>query len=208
MANRNRVPPLEENPPRSAPRPARPVRGPRPAGSLGIPPGPQHDRHRRCRAGALAGIDPDLITFTAVLGLVRAASTLTPAARTAAVCPRRSPRASLVADVAAHPPPPPGPEAHVRPDSSRTTHQAHRRSRLTPSPSPRQISRKWQTNTRKLRAVGLGRLDYPHPAAAAPLVPRRPTMNCLQTMGESGRLGNPHQCDGGYAIQGIHPRRP
>src|ERR1035441_5835732 len=46
MANRNRVPAPEEDPPRRPPRPARPVRGPRPAGSLGIPARAQHDRRR------------------------------------------------------------------------------------------------------------------------------------------------------------------
>lgn len=47
---------------------ARPVPGAGPSGSMGAPDRAQHDRRSRA---ALAGIDPDLIPFTAVLGLVR-----------------------------------------------------------------------------------------------------------------------------------------
>src|ERR1035441_6876670 len=72
MANRNRVLAPEEDAPRRLPRPARPVRGPRPAGSMGIPARAQHDRRRRGPRGRpgrhRSGPDP----FTAVLGLVRA----------------------------------------------------------------------------------------------------------------------------------------
>ena len=101
------------------------------------------------RAAALAGIDPDLIPFTAVLGLVRAGSAPIPAAGTAAgfrppwPARRRRHRPSHAPSRA---------ETHLRQDSSRTTLQAHRRSDLhhyhhaVKSPT-------MAANTLKLRAV-------------------------------------------------------
>ena len=80
------------------------------------------------RAAGSAGIDPGLIPFTAVLGLIRshvAAETLCRTAGTArqpAGQPEhRDPRPA---------PPPSGPPANIRENRSRTTNQAHRRSHL------------------------------------------------------------------------------
>ena len=84
------------------------------------------------RAAATAGLDPGLIPFTAVLGLVRshvAADTCCPH------CGHRpasadAPLAGLDAAILALPRHRPGPPADLRQDRSRTTNQAHRRSHL------------------------------------------------------------------------------
>ena len=124
------------------------------------------------RAAALAGIDPDEISFTAVLGLVRAhlqADTRCPH------CGRRpgDPLARLLADVIAHPRNRADRQAHLRPHPGRTAHQAHRGSDLhhhdhaVKSPAMGQISR-------KLRAVAadpgiMAALVFPRGIAAAPV---------------------------------------
>ena len=103
------------------------------------------------RAGALAGIDPDLIPFTAVLGLVRAGLH---ADTRCGHCGRlpADPLGQLIERRHRPPPPSPWANAHVRQDSSRTTLQAHRRSDLhhhhhaVKSPTI-------AANTLKLRAV-------------------------------------------------------
>jgi hypothetical protein len=116
------------------------------------------------RAAALAGIDPGAISFTAVLGLVRAHL------QADARCPHCGRRPASVGD----PPRPPArrrhrlpaqphrPQPDLRPHPSRTTHQAHRRSdlhdhdQLVKSPEMGPIPR-------KLRAVAGGVVLRPSP---------------------------------------------
>src|SRR5271169_6877118 len=71
MANRNRVPPFEEDGPRSPPPAARPVPRICPPGSLGTAAHPQHHRHRIRPRRRIRRHRPGLIPFTAVLGLIR-----------------------------------------------------------------------------------------------------------------------------------------
>src|SRR5450756_1155857 len=151
MANRNRVPPPEEDPPRRPPRAARQVRGPGPAGSLGIPAGPQHDRRRRRprrRPGRhRPGPDP---VHRRARPRPRRHLRRHPL-RALREAPRRPPRP---AHRRRHRPSPAPPRAktHLRQDASRTTIQAHRRSHLhhhDHAVKPPTMA----ANTLKLRAV-------------------------------------------------------
>src|SRR5487761_1175775 len=151
MADRNRFPVPEEDPPRRPPRAARQVRDPRPAGSLGIPAGPQHDRRcrRPCRRPGRHRPGPDPVHRRARPGPRR--PPLRHPLRALREAPRRPPRP---AHRRRHrpSPAPPGTETHLRQDSSRTALQAHRRrvlhhhDRAVKSPT-------MAANTLKLRAV-------------------------------------------------------
>ena len=121
------------------------------------------------RAAALAGIDPDVISFTAVLGLVRAHLQPTPAARTAADVP---PAAPATPSPACSPTSSPihrtapagsGPPAAPRPSGAPGTPKK----RLTPSRSRRQIS---QNGTNLSEVKGSGAT----PTAAGAPQPRPP----------------------------------
>ena len=107
------------------------------------------------RAAALAGIDPDAISFTAVLGLVRAhlqADTCCPHCGRRPASSASDPLARLLADVIAHPPNRPagsGPPAAPRPSGAPGTPKT----RLTPSRSRRQISQNG-TNLSEVKGSG------------------------------------------------------
>ena len=132
MANRNRVPPSEEDRPRPPPPAARPVPGPGPPGSLGTAAHPQHRRHRHRPRRRIRRPRPrphPVHRRPRPRPLPRRRRHLLPALRPPPRqrgCPagqpgRRDPRPA---------PPPSGPPANLRQDRSRTTNQAHRRSHL------------------------------------------------------------------------------
>src|SRR6266699_3582473 len=129
MANRNRVPPFEEDGPRSPPPAARPVPRICPPGSLGTAAHPQHHRHRirpRRRIRRHRPRPHPVHRRARPHPLPRRCRDPLPALR----APPRQPAGQPEHRDPRPAPPPSGPPANIRENRSRTTNQAHRRSHL------------------------------------------------------------------------------
>src|SRR6266480_7582717 len=155
MANRNRVPPFEEDGPRSPPPAARPVPRTRPPGSLGTAAHPQHHRHRHRPRRRIRRHRPrphPVHRRARPHPLPRRRRHLLPALRP----PPRQPAGQPEHRDPRPAPPPSGPPANIRENRSRTTNQAHRRSHLHPR-HHKVESPEMGHNSGNLRAVATAR---------------------------------------------------